>query len=312
MTFGGGLLDIRLDNVASSGQPYSSGEYRTTGYYGYGCYEASFKPVAQPGVVSSFFTFAGPYDNGGNGKHNEIDIEFLGYDVGRVQLNFWTNDDTYATSHEELIPLGFDPLGAFHRYGFKWTSKSIAWYIDGNLVREHFDGLNDPIPKATESLQKIMVNVWPVDDTASGWAGTFVYPGKALHAVYDWVRYIAGESCTFDNPPGSSPPPPTGGATTVSVQQISMSIDSRATQAIAKVSVVNDLGQQVAGATVTGTWSGVIATGDTSRTTDSAGVATFYSSRSRTPGTVGFCVNGVTAGNLKYVAPVNTCSSIVK
>jgi hypothetical protein len=31
--------------------------------------------------VSAFFTFAGPYDNGGNGRHNEIDVEFLGYDT---------------------------------------------------------------------------------------------------------------------------------------------------------------------------------------------------------------------------------------
>lgn len=80
-TVAGGLVDLRLDDVSSSGQPYTSGEVRTSGYYGYGCYEASFKPVRQSGVVSAFFTFAGPYDNGGNGRHNEIDVEFLGYDT---------------------------------------------------------------------------------------------------------------------------------------------------------------------------------------------------------------------------------------
>jgi endo-1,3-1,4-beta-glycanase ExoK len=52
--------------------------------------------VAESGVVSSFFTFAGPFDNGGNGKHNEIDIEFLRFDTRTFQVNFWTNDDTYA------------------------------------------------------------------------------------------------------------------------------------------------------------------------------------------------------------------------
>jgi beta-glucanase (GH16 family) len=312
LTFQGGLLDDRLDNVASSGQPYSSGEYRTTGYYGYGCYEASFKPVAQSGVVSSFFTFAGPYDNGGNGKHNEIDVEFLGWDTSRIQLNFWANDDAYASSHEVLIPLWFDPTALFHRYGFRWTSKSIAWFVDGKLVHEFFDGANDPIPKAAESLQKIMVNVWPVDDTASLWAGTFKYPGQALHGTYDWVRYIAGEQCTLDNPPDASPPPPTGGATSVHVQQISMAIDSRASQAIAKVTLVDDIGQPVAGATVAGAWSGVITTGDTSRTTDSLGLATFYSSRSKTPGSVTFCVTSVAAGSLTYVSSGSTCSTITK
>jgi endo-1,3-1,4-beta-glycanase ExoK len=312
VTVQGGFLDIRLDDVTSSGQPYSSGEYRTTGYYGYGCYEARFKPVAQPGVVTSFFTFAGPYDNGGNGKHNEIDIEFLGKDTSRVQFNFWTNDDAYASSHEKLVDLGFDASKEFRNYGFKWTSSSIGWYIDGTLIYTFTGDSINPIPQATQSLQKIMMNVWPVDATASAWAGTFVYPGQALHGVYDWVRYVAGENCNFDNPPGSSLPPPTGGATSVSVQQVAMSLDARATQAIASVTVVDDIGMPVAGASVSGAWSGVITTGDTSRTTDSRGLATFYSSRSRNPGSVTFCVTGVKAGSLAYVESPGTCGTITK
>lgn len=271
VTFAGGVMDIRLDNVASSGQPYSSGEYRTTGYYGYGCYEASFKPVPRSGVVSSFFTFAGPYDNGGNGKHNEIDFEFLGRDTNAVQVNFWTNDDAYSRTHERLFPLFFDASAAFHRYGFKWTSKSIAWFVDG----------------------------------------AFTYPGAAVHGVYDWVRYIAGENCTFDNPPGS-PPPPTGSATSATVQQVSMAIDSRASQAIARVTIVDNLGSPVAGATVSGAWSGVITAGDASRTTDSLGLATFYSSRSKTPGLITFCVTSVVASGLAYLSSGSTCSSITK
>ena len=313
VTFTDGYLDLRLDDVMSSGEPYTSGEYRTTGYYGYGCYEASFKPVPRSGVVSAFFTFAGPYDNGGNGKHNEIDVEFLGYDTRRVQLNFWANDDTYASRNEKLVDLGFDAAAAFHRYAFRWTSKSIAWFIDGTLVHEAFDSSSNPIPKATESLQKIMVNVWPVDETASLWAGGFTYPGQALHGVYDWVRYTAGEACVIEQPP-TSPPPPTGGASSTSVQQVSLSLDSRATQAIAKVIVVDDGGRPVSGATVQGAWSGMITTGDTSRTTDAAGLATFYSSRTRAPGEVQFCVSGVASSGLAYDPAANlmTCGAIAK
>jgi endo-1,3-1,4-beta-glycanase ExoK len=313
VTFAGGYLDLRLDDVMSSGEPYTSGEYRSTGYYGYGCYEASFKPVPRPGVVSAFFTFAGPYDNGGNGKHNEIDVEFLGYDTKRVQLNFWANDDTYASRNEKLVDLGFDAAAAFHRYAFRWTSKSIAWFVDGTLVHEAFDSSANPIPKATESLQKIMVNVWPVDETASLWAGGFTYPGQALHGVYDWVRYTAGEACVIEQPP-TSPPPPTGGAGSTSVQQVSLNLDSRATQAIAKVIVVDDGGRPVSGATVQGAWSGIITTGDTSRTTDAAGLATFYSSRTRAPGEVQFCVSGVASSGLTYDPAANlmTCGAIAK
>jgi len=312
-TVAGGLVDLRLDDVSSSGQPYTSGEVRTSGYYGYGCYEASFKPVRQSGVVSAFFTFAGPYDNGGNGRHNEIDVEFLGYDTTRVQFNFYTNDDTYSSRNEKLVDLGFDAADSFHRYGFKWTSTGIEWFVDGQRIYSVSDSGSNPTPKAAESLQKIMVNAWPVDDTAAAWAGAFSYPGQPLHVQYDWVRFTAGESCVF-GPPPTEPPPPTGGATEVLVQQVTTALDSRATQVIARVTVVDDLGRPVAGAGVQGAWSGVITTGDTNRTSDSGGVATFYSSRTRTTGDVKFCVISVQAAGLAYDASSNlvTCGNLVK
>jgi beta-glucanase (GH16 family) len=313
VTVANGSLGLRLDDVAALGQPYSSGELRTNGYYGYGCYEASFKPIMVPGVVTSLFTFAGPYDNGGNGKHNEIDIEFLGDKPGQVQLNFWTNDDAYTSRNEMLLGLGFDPRTTFHRYGFKWTASQIEWYVDGRLVYTAFHSTSNPTPKATESLQKIMVNAWPVDETAALWAGTFIYPGTPLRAEYQWIRHIAGETCSLLEAPADVPPP-SGSASTISVREIALSLDARATQVIARVSVVDGLGRPVAGAAVAGTWNGAITTGDTARTTDSTGTATFYSSRTRTPGLVQFCVANVSAAGLTYApaANVEDCDAITK
>jgi beta-glucanase (GH16 family) len=313
VTVANGKLDLRLDDVALLGEPYTSGELRTNGFYGYGCYEASFKPVAVPGVVTSLFTFAGPYDNGGNGKHNEIDVEFLGNQPRRVQLNFWTNDDTYTSRNEVLIDLGFDPTTGFHRYGFKWTASQVEWYIDGRHVYTASDSALNPTPKATESLQKFMVNAWPVDETAELWAGTFGYPGAPLHAEYEWIRHIAGADCSLADAPAEAPPP-SASASTMSVGEIALRLDSRATQVIARVDVVDGLGRPVAGAAVAGTWSGAITTGDTARTTDGTGTATFYSSRTRTTGTVRFCVASVSAAGLAYKADANveTCDAITK
>jgi len=313
VTVANGTLDLRLDNVALLGEPYASGELRTNGYYGYGCYEASFKPIMVPGVVTSLFTFAGPYDNGGNGKHNEIDVEFLGDKPGHVQLNFWTNDDAYTSRNEVLLNVGFDPAKDFHRYGFKWTAAKIEWYIDGGLVYTAFDSASNPTPKATESLQKIMVNAWPVDETAVLWAGRFWYPGTPLHAEYQWIRHIAGADCSLAVAPTEGPPP-SGNASTMSVREIALSLDSRATQVIARVAVVDGLGRPVVGAAVAGTWSGAISTGDTARTTDSTGTATFYSSRTRTVGAVQFCVANVSAAGLTYTsaADIESCDAITK
>ena len=100
----------------------------------------------------------------------------------------------------------------------------------------------------------------------------------------------------------------------MSVREIALSLDSRSTQVIARVNVVDGLGRPVAGAAVAGTWSGAISTGDTARTTDSTGTATFYSSRTRTTGTVNFCVAGVSAAGLAYTpaASLETCDAITK
>jgi len=312
----GGRLDLRLDDTSVLGEPYASGELRSTGFYGYGCYEASFRPVAAPGVVTSFFTFAGPYDDGGNGRHNEIDVEFLGYDTTRVQLNFWTNDDAYASRNEALVELGFDASQQHHRYGFKWSAERIDWYVDGNLVYSAIDQPANPIPKATESLQKIMVNLWPVDGTAELWAGTFAYPGSALHASYEWIRHSSDPACGFDSAPEDPPaePPPPGDPGAMHVADIALRLDARATQVIAAVAIVDGTGRPVTGAEVTAQWSGLVTGGDTRRSTDSDGVATFFSARSRASGEVRFCVLAVSRDGFSYdpSADRQSCDAIVK
>jgi len=311
------FMDLRLDDTATRGEPYASGHYQTTGFYGYGCFEASFVPVAESGVVTSFFTFAGPFDNGGNGHVNEIDIEFLGYDTAQFQANFWTNDDDWSNGHETVIELGFDASQDFHRYGIRWTSSGIEWFVDGELVYDVSDSTAEPTPKATDSLQKIMMNVWPVDDTASKWAGTFTYPGKALHGIYDWVRYQAGENCVFSAPPEPSPPPPPppeGDPGYAYVSDIALTLSRQGNQAIAAATVNDEFGQPVAEAAVTGAWSGVITNGDGARSTDANGIAVFYSARSRDSGEVTFCVTGVSATGLDYAPEANTetCDTISK
>lgn len=313
VSFAGGRMELRLDDQAALGEPYTSGEYRSVGYHGYGCYEARFRPVRQSGAVTAFFTFAGPYDNGGNGKHNEIDVEFLGYDTRQVQFNFWTNDDAYAARNEYLHPLPFDAADDFHVYGFYWHAGGIRWYVDGSLVYEVLDSALNPTPKANESLQKIMMNLWPVDATAAAWAGSFYYPGEPLRAFYDWVRYTKDQPCDALEPP-QPPPPPPGNATSMHVHDISMSLDARAMQAIARVTIFDGLGRPLPGARVAGSWSGAISSGDTARTTDSNGVAIFYSARANTTGAVHFCVSDLARSGYAWDESANreVCDTIVK
>ncbi|MGF1910801.1 family 16 glycosylhydrolase [Vibrio kasasachensis] len=154
---------------------FFSGELRSHDFYAFGCYEIDMKPIKAPGVVTSFFLFAGPYDkpDNGSGLHNEIDIEFLGYNTNMVQLNFWTDDDDYGNSHETLIFLGFDASKRFHRYGIYWGKDSLEWFIDGKSVLKVHNSRYDPIPNADHSNMRIMVNVWAADHGVSNWVGQF-------------------------------------------------------------------------------------------------------------------------------------------
>ncbi|MBR4627076.1 MAG: family 16 glycosylhydrolase [Ruminococcus sp.] len=165
---------------------YSGGEYRTNEFYHYGYYECSMQAIKNDGVVSSFFTYTGPSDvvNGQKNPWDEIDIEILGKDTTKMQINYYRNGQG---GHEVMIDLGFDSSLEFHTYGFDWQPDHITWYVDGNPVHT----MNGDVPKTPS---KIMMNAWPgvsdssVKDNTVAWLKP--YDGKTpLTARYLWATY---------------------------------------------------------------------------------------------------------------------------
>ncbi len=137
--------------------------------------------IKNDGVVSSFFTYTGPSDDN---PWDEIDIEILGKDTTKVQLNYYRNG---KGGHEKMIDLGFDSSQDFHRYGFDWQQGKITWYVDGKEVYS----MSGDVP-VTPS--KIMMNVWPgvgyrsAEEDTVAWLKNF--DGKTpLTAYYQWVTY---------------------------------------------------------------------------------------------------------------------------
>lgn len=152
-------LKIDLDGNGEGAIPYSGGEFRSKGFYGYGMYEVVMKPIKNDGVVSSFFTYTGPSDQN---PWDEIDIEFLGKDTTSVQFNYFTNG---KGNHEHVYELGFDASEEFHTYGFDWQADKITWYVDGEAVYT----ADKDIPSTPG---KIMMNVWP-GTGVDGWLKAF-------------------------------------------------------------------------------------------------------------------------------------------
>lgn len=184
-----GIMRLLLDATPPPGPPlnttpvtYSSGEYRTNVAYGYGTYEVCMKPAKGPGLMSSFFTYTGPFETPAT-RHDEIDIEFRGSTTNVMWTNFFFNGDD--TNHEQEIPLTFDAADDFHRYKFVWTASQIDWYVDG-VWKRTADSTNYQLPSYPG---KIMVNLWSGNANSNGWLGTFDPSKIPVYAEYDWIRY---------------------------------------------------------------------------------------------------------------------------
>lgn len=173
-SFDGGVLNLTIDKDHSGKYNYSGAEYRTADTYHYGYYETSMQAIKNDGVVSSFFTYTGPSENN---PWDEIDIEILGKDTTKVQLNYYTNG---VGNHEYMYDLGFDASEGFHTYGFDWQPDHITWYVDGKEVYTAYNNI-------PSTAGRIMMNVWPgigVDDWLKPFNGN-----TPLTARYQWVTY---------------------------------------------------------------------------------------------------------------------------
>jgi PKD repeat protein len=94
----------------------------------------------------------------------------------------------------------------------------------------------------------------------------------------------------------------------VSALTISSSSSSAAVSATATVTIKDVAGNPISGATVAGSWSGLVSA-TVSGLTNSSGVLSFSSPSSSTSGTFTFTVTGVTAAGCTYDAQLNSKSS---
>ena len=146
-TSNGLSLSVRRTRTSNG---FAAAEVKSHTTYGYGRYEVVMRPAAGSGLVSAFFTYTGTYFGD---PHDEIDIEFLGLDTRKVELNYFKNG---ITGHHTTIDLPFDASEDFHLYAFDWWPDRIRWYIDGELVYETPEG-DRRIPNTPGS---VYMNTW--------------------------------------------------------------------------------------------------------------------------------------------------------
>ena len=193
VSFEAGKMVLTISDTLSSGKPHTSGEYRSNDFYGYGSLEASIKAAKGDGVVTSLFFYTGPTDKN---PWDEIDVEILGKDTTKMQVNYITNGNG---GHESMIDLGFDASQGFHEYKIQWDEGRIVWCVDGQKIHSE-DGSRGELPSTPG---RIMMNLWP-GTGVDGWLKPFTYRGP-VQASYDWVKYTPSDESKIISKPGPKP-----------------------------------------------------------------------------------------------------------
>nr|2VH9_A Chain A, CELLULASE [Tropaeolum majus]2VH9_B Chain B, CELLULASE [Tropaeolum majus] len=124
-----GSLTIWLDSTSGSGFK-SINRYRS-GYFG-----ANIKLQSgyTAGVITSFYL---SNNQDYPGKHDEIDIEFLGTIPGKpytLQTNVFIEG---SGDREMRIHLWFDPTQDYHNYAIYWTPSEIIFFVDDVPIRRY-------------------------------------------------------------------------------------------------------------------------------------------------------------------------------
>lgn len=188
-----GVLKLGLTAAEPSAQaerPFLGAELRTRHTFTYGRFETRARFASGPGVVSSLFTF---YDHWSDSEledsWNELDIEFLGGHPSQIHFNvLHATGGNQRTTYPVPHPVDFDASTEFHRYAIEWLPGVVHFYVDGTLRHSQTVAIAEELHRP----QKLMMNIWPVQNTPglNKWAG--VFDGAVpTAAYYDWVKVYA-------------------------------------------------------------------------------------------------------------------------
>ncbi|RCK67344.1 Extracellular glycosidase UTR2 [Candida viswanathii] len=145
----------------------------STKYFWYGKVGATMKTSRTGGVVTAFILFSDVQD--------EIDYEFVGYDLVNPQSNYYAQGIlNYTNSENSTVNNTFE---YYHTYEMDWQEDKIDWYVDGEKVRtlHKSDTWNETLNRYNypQTPSRIQVSLWPGGDPTNGegtieWAGGLV------------------------------------------------------------------------------------------------------------------------------------------
>jgi beta-glucanase (GH16 family) len=182
-----GSLHFRLDRAPDgSARPLRGAEIQSGHAASEGTWSWRVKaPEMVPGAVFGLFLYKA---NHRKDPWREYDIEFVGADTTKIQLNihFETEDGRHvsldqARGEPVVVDLGFDAAEDFHDYAITVGVSEAVFLVDGEVVGRFGP---DDMPEGTWSRGKLrsFVDLWAVAPAQEDWAGRWRWPGRPLVA----------------------------------------------------------------------------------------------------------------------------------
>lgn len=163
-------------------------------YIFFGKVEADVKPASGAGIVTSIVLQSADLD--------EIDWEWVGFDNGQAQSNYFSKGDDGTYDRGKFHPVA-NAVTASHRYGIDWTPERIEWTVDGSVVRTL--SAAQAGGKFPQTPMQVKIGTWVGGDknAAPGtieWAGGLTDfskgPFDALYKNVNIVDYAGGSTPT--------------------------------------------------------------------------------------------------------------------
>jgi len=153
---------MSLRKLKIGNKQYSAASLASARLFTFGRFEALLKPTKADGVITAFFLHR-------NDPWQEIDLEFLGRDTGKLLTNVYFNPGEEGSSLNYgnrgtpiLLELPFDAAEAYHHYAIEWEPHEVRWFVDYRLV--HARGAWEPTP-VPELPMRLYINTWPPSST---------------------------------------------------------------------------------------------------------------------------------------------------
>lgn len=147
----------------------------STKYFWYGKVGATIKTSHGTGVVTAFISFSDVQD--------EIDYEFVGYNLTAPQTNFYALGILNYTN--SVNASSTDTYENWHYYEFDWLEDRVEWLIDGKVVRtlNKDDTWNETTSRYDypQTPARVQFSLWPAGSDLNG-IGTIAWAGGAI----DW------------------------------------------------------------------------------------------------------------------------------